>query len=408
MVELLEGYRGCLSTRFAIVRWPAMTIPIIVRTVRGLEWIAAEEIARRVPDSQDLEMNAREVVFNLGRLDERLLRLQTVDDVFVEVASLEGAGTKKSDLSSLATNITRVDWRTPLGQLSEVRTIPRRPRFDVVASVEGRRPYNRFDVESIIGNALEPVIQGTHLPRTREHVSPIDPHFTIRLFLRGIQAKAAIRLGQRPLHRRAYKQDTGSGTLHPPVAAMLARLADPKAGETIADPFCGDGTIAIETALFGAGTRVIASDRDLTRLQNTRRNAKRVGVQLALAVSDAGRLPWPPRTINAVITNPPWNVSVSTSGHLSGSLNQFWHHVPTALAAGGRICLIVDANLRTSTYLCKLGYQLVLAAKIRLAGRVSEVIFTSPPECDLPKISTELVGWRKRALSEGVITETGW
>ncbi len=72
----------------------------------------------------------------------------------------------------------------------------------------------------------------------------------------------ALRAGPRPLHRRGWKVRTGPGSLHPPVAAALARLARRPGGGVIADPFCGDGTIPVEVALADPAAHVLAADLD--------------------------------------------------------------------------------------------------------------------------------------------------
>jgi hypothetical protein len=56
----------------------------------------------------------------------------------------------------------------------------------------------------------------------------------------------------------------------------------------------------------------------------------------------------------------------------------------------------------------QMGYQLALATQVRLAGRVSHVLLCAPPEQRLPRIPAGLADWRRRALADGVITETGF
>ncbi len=152
----------------------------------------------------------------------------------------------------------------------------------------------------------------------------------VRVFVRGTEAVTAAEVAAQPLHRRGYKQESGPGTLHPPTAAALARLAHP-AG-TAADPFCGDGTIAIETALSYPAARVLASDINDVRLGHAERNAARAGISLTLRQADAARLPWPDQSIDAVITNPPWNIAVDAGGLLRRSLDGFWRQLPRLLA----------------------------------------------------------------------------
>jgi 23S rRNA G2445 N2-methylase RlmL len=192
------------------------------------------------------------------------------------------------------------------------------------------------------------------------------------------------------------------------MAAALALLAHPAPASTVADPFCGDGTIAIETALSYPATRVLASDIDEVRLGHAEGNAARAGVSLTLCQADAARLPWPDQSIDAVITNPPWNIAVDARGLLRRSLDRFWRQMPRLLAPAGRLCLISDAQLDAPRQLRQMGYQLALATQVRLAGRVSHVLLCAPREQGLPHIPAGLADWRRRAVAGGVITEAGF
>ena len=219
---------------------------------------------------------------------------------------------------------------------------------------------------------------------------------------------AAVRLSRRPLHRREYKQETGKGTLHPPLAAALCRLAAPASGETFADPFCGDGTIPIEAALFVPGLHVQACDLDPARIANARRNAARAGVTVDFRQADAGR---PDRTgaaVDVLVTNPPWNVTVDGAGSLARSFAPFWDRLPDRLAPGGRFCLITERALEIPQQLQRRGFHEVLSTRIRVAGRVSHVLLGAPAGRTRPQLPAGAAQWRLRALAEGTATDEGF
>jgi tRNA (guanine6-N2)-methyltransferase len=383
-------------------------VTIIARSVRGLEWIAADEISASIPPARGLAMSSREVTFLVPELTPPLLGLRTVDDVFVAVGSVSGVAPTSEGPAIAAARIAGLDWAAALAHLGVIRAIPPHPQLDVVASLEGRRKYNRFAVENAVGEMLARRLRGSYLARTSSGRQAGEPDLVIRVFVRGTEAVTATEVAAQPLHRRGYKQEAGAGTLHPPVAAALARLAHPAPASTAADPFCGDGTIAIETALSYPATRVLASDIDEVRLGHAEANAVRAGISLTLCQADAARLPWPDQSIDAVITNPPWNIAVDARGLLRRSLDRFWPQLPRLLAPAGRLCLIADAQLDMPGQLQQMGYHLALAAQVRLAGRMSHVLLSAPPEQGLPRIPAGLAGWRRRALADGVITEAGF
>jgi 23S rRNA G2445 N2-methylase RlmL len=273
--------------------------------------------------------------------------------------------------------------------------------LDVVAEVDGHR-FGRFAVEHAVGALLAPRLRGTYLRRTAAGREPGEPDLTVRVAVRDGAVSAAIRLADRPLHRRAWKRDTGPGTLHPPVAAALAHLADPGPGQTVLDPFCGDGTIAIETAAAYPAAHVAGSDLDPARLANAERNAARAAVAVTLTRADAGQPIG--ASVDAVITNPPWNLAVDGSGSLRGGLGPLWRRLP-ALVPDGRLVVVADAELDAPAALTRAGFAVGLSARIRLAGRVSDVVLAAPGR---PVLSEALRTWRERAIAAGVVTDAGF
>jgi 23S rRNA G2445 N2-methylase RlmL len=379
---------------------------IIARCVHGIEWLSADEVAAFLPAGEEVDLSRRELTFTVAALEPGLLKLRTVDDAFLHIGQIDGVGMGRDTPPLIARRTAALPLRECLGTLRTLREVPQLPLIDVVASIEGRRRFSRFAVEQAVGAAVVPVLGGTYLERTAEGRLPGEPDVTLRIFLRGPEAIVTMRLGRRPLHRRPYKVDTGPGTLHPPLAAAMVRLAG--APRVLLDPLCGDGTIVIESALSLPAATVLGGDRDRTRLAHARRNADRAGAYAALIQADVVAPPWRPGAVEAVVTNPPWNVGVAAAGKLSGTLDRFWRAMPGFTAPQGRVCLIVDADLDAPRTLTRLGYAIALQPRIRLAGRVSHLILCAPPGRDEPRIHAGAAAWRKRAIGAGVVTDTGF
>ncbi|WP_435748070.1 methyltransferase [Microbacterium sp. PMB16] len=372
---------------------------LTARTLRGLEWVAAAEIERRLPEATSIRMGSREVAFEYPALDAALLRLQSVDDVFWVVSTLDGVGSTKDAVTDLAFRVQRLAWAPVLAELRSVREIPDGFFFDVVASIDGAHRYNRFDVENAAGETLAPLLRGTHLARTAEGLSSSDrPDLTVRLFVQDGTAVVAVRLTAAPLHRRPYKQATGPGTLHPPAAAALAMVAGVTADDRVFDPFCGDGTIAIETFLQHPGIAFGASDLDPARVENARQNAGRAGADVDFRVADAALIPWAELDATAIITNPPWNNAVHAAGGAEASLDGVWRAARPALR-GGRLCVLADAKLGIPERLDGLGYQVGFTTLIRLNGRLTSLVVAGAHEGSAPGLSPELRAWRTIAHS---------
>lgn len=430
-----------------------MSLHLIARCLRGLEWVLADEITD-LPGSHDLLVSEREVAFSLDTAgadrDTALLWLRTADDLLLDVGSVGGVNHTRAGLAALPDRIARLDFRRALDSLSSLRDLPDRPAFDIVASLLGRRNYNRYAVEDAAGARIARMIGGRYLSRTPDrNATPgggtpqtADSGLTIRLFLHGPDVHAALRIPARPLHRRDWKLATGPGTLHPPLAAALARLgvgaiagsvrvADTGGvGATAIDPCCGDGTLPIELALLRPDLRIAAGDLDAQRLANAVGNAGRAGVLAArpgdegpaysgppqdaphlgigFVRADAGRPAWRGAGADLVLTNPPWNRTVGAAGALAGSFDPLWDALPGLLAPGGRLCTVADVELGIEERLRDRGYGIALAQSVRLAGRVSLILLATPPGAAVARLAPGAARQRRRALTAGLITETGF
>jgi tRNA (guanine6-N2)-methyltransferase len=249
---------------------------VLARTLRGIEWIARNEVRSRL-GVERIELGHRELRFTLPELVPSLLDLGTVDDVFVVLAEVEGVTRRRESLARLASLSLDLGAETT---------------FDVTASFLGKRNYSRFELE----DALAASVVARRVRRSGE--------VSLRVHVVGEVATVAARIGDRPLHRRAYREATVAGSVHPPLARALALLA----GEPFVDPFCGAGTIPIEGAL--AGLRTCGSDVDRRAIEAARLNATAAGVDVPFHVADAAQL----GVAGCIVTNPPWGRSLPAVG----------------------------------------------------------------------------------------------
>ena len=302
----------------------------VLRSLAGLEPVVAAEVALRL-DRVAEQIGPRELVLSVPSAEAAavargVVALSTVDDAFLEVASTGAVGGKLADLDEIA-DLARgvrsdasaelvLGWRQGGTSASGL--------LDVTASVLGRRRYSRFDVEDLVGSVLSPVRGAVYRSRS-EGASGITPTLSYRVTVDQRRTALLLRLAAQPLHRRPYWHESRPGALHPPLAAAMALLADLGAAGVVLDPFCGSGTIAIETALLLQGTGlVVASDIDAEAARVTWRNAIE-GAQVCVRTvcCDIGALAFRQGSIDRVISNPPWDhqVSWSRSERPEGSFN---------------------------------------------------------------------------------------
>ncbi|MDA2809127.1 methyltransferase domain-containing protein [Nocardiopsis sp. RSe5-2] len=333
---------------------------LMARTLRGLEEVSAREIEERGLGTVE-RLRHREVWFSSEDPGPRLLDLRTVDDVFLLAAALEGIGHTKAELDRFPGPARAAPWR----DLSALRGRcggPSSPtRIDVVASYLGKRNFNRYDIEDAVGREASDVLGLPYVSRREGRPPEGGEPFPIRVTLEGPEAALAVRLTGRPMHRRAYKQESVPGTLHPPLAAAMARLAGVSGlapGARVLDPTCGTGTLLIEARRLAPGAHLLGTDADPDALRGAAANsadaaaedpAAGKGAPIAYALADAGRLPLADGTVDRVVGNPPWGLQVEPHGSLARRPKRYFGEVQRVLARdGGRAVLLLhdpDAHL---------------------------------------------------------------
>lgn len=326
-----------------------MGVRLLARTLRGLEEIAAEEITSRGLGTVERTRH-REVYFRSASPDDRLPSLRTVDDVFLVAATLDGVGHTKADLSRFAKPARNAPWRKLLRSRAQCGGPEGANRVDVVASYLGKRNYNRYDIEDEVGREVAAALR---LPyRSRRDGAPPEGGrpFPVRVTVDGSQATLAVRIAERPMHRRAYKQESVPGTLHPPLAAAMAAKADLAPGALLLDPSCGTGTLLIESALSLPGLRLLGTDREPATLARAVANASAAGLEgadpVGWAVADAGRLPVADGSVDRVIGNPPWGLQVEAAGVLAERPEAYYEELGRVLRPGDgqAVLLLHDAE----------------------------------------------------------------
>jgi 23S rRNA G2445 N2-methylase RlmL len=348
---------------------------LVARTLRGLEWIAAAEIAG-VPGLRVRETAHREVHFECDVLTRAAGELRCADDVFLVCGRLEGVDHRRESLAALAAQTARLDVAAAVSARLDVRAAgsaragggtaaPAAASFDVVASFLSRRNYNRFEIEA----ALEPVLaRALGIPRRSEPTAPAD--LALRVHLSGGGGWLGLRLADAPLHRRPWKQDSRPATLHPPAAAALALLVALRPGQRVLDPCCGAGTLAIEAALAEPRARVVGCDLAGEALAAARGNAARARAPISWLCADAGRLPIAARALDRVLANPPWGGGAEPQGSLArGGAAALAAELARVLARGGRAALLAEPEASFSRAATAAGLHVVHAQPLHVFGR---------------------------------------
>ncbi|MFF4772943.1 hypothetical protein ACFY05_08820 [Microtetraspora fusca] len=244
---------------------------LVARCVHGLEPTLAAEILQ-LGAGVITYLGHREIHFRTRRPRTRAVALRTPDDVFLLAARCADIGVAKQGVSTLA----RLADLADLDSLARGRRRQGGPGtitgIEVSASFLGRRNFNRYDVEDAVGRALARRLGvGYHSRRTG--TAPPAGYAGWRVTLDGAHATLMLRIADRPLHRRDYRRRTVPGSLHPPLAAAMVRMADIRPGHTVVDPCCGAGTLLIEAAAQQPQARLYGFDLEVTALRASHDNA---------------------------------------------------------------------------------------------------------------------------------------
>lgn len=341
----------------------------VARAVRGTEPLVAAEI-RSARLGAVIGVRRREVWFE-ARPGAELSGLRTADDVLVAAAVVDGVGHGRTALARLARAARALDAGGPPGG-----------DLEVSASFAGRRTYNRYDVEDAVGDELARA-GGLRYHSRRYGRRPPPGAVAWRVTIEGDQAVIARRAGERPLHRRSYKTASIPGTLHPPLAAAMARLArlDGYTG-TVLDPCCGAGTTLIEARALAPHAHLLGLDHDPTSLTAATANTRTAvngwglagggpagsvgGGSVGWGLADAGRVPVRGGSVGRVLVNPPWGRQVPPRGLLAHGLGPLWREVRRVLAPDGlAVALLHDDPIADAPK----GFTLDEVIPVSLSGR---------------------------------------
>jgi len=336
-------------------------IRALVRTTGGIEQLAADEL--RAAGNEITHLSRRQLVVALASTTTIMDPPRLADDLFLIAADVPDPGRKKGDLDLLATSLgAAIRLPIPIG-LSEA--------FAVSASFVGRRNFTRYAVEDTVGRLVETSAGGRYASRAGGTVVPPAIRVDLRIVLDGTRAILGIRPYTVPLHRREWRTHTVPGSLHPPVAAAIARMADIRPGVVVLDPFAGAGTVLLEASRVQNDAHYVGLDRDGSALRAARMNSARPP-EIEWRSGDALQLPRFAPVADRIITNPPWGQR-QPIGDIAPYIEQ-WR---LALKPGGIAVAILDPAQAT-TFARSSRWEVLRELGLTVAGRAARIVSARP------------------------------
>jgi 23S rRNA G2445 N2-methylase RlmL len=306
----------------------------------GLEPVAADEITRDL-GGEVKKVSRGVVVFKLDQVTPALLKLRTTEDVFLLAWGSDTLTFRPPDLDNFRKWTARKpDWPHLFKLHHSVRPKTRgKPTFHLVCQMQGEHGYKRADARAALTAGL-----AGHIP-AGWHPADQNAWLEVWLTIRGQTAVCGLRLTDRTMRHRTYKEDHVLASLRPTVAAAMVRLAGVGPGMTVLDPMCGAGTILAETIEVakrrrGERVRVVGGDSDPNAVFVAGQNLANVG-PADLARWDSRRLPLAGASVDRIVCNPPFGKQLASADEvppLYAAAAGEWDRV---LRPGGRAVFLV-------------------------------------------------------------------
>jgi 23S rRNA G2445 N2-methylase RlmL len=346
------------------------TLPPCYATVLpGLEEVAADEVRGRL--GGEVKKTSRGlVVFRVEEVSRRLLTLRTVEDVFLLAWGTGSLTYRATDLDEIQKWTARKpDWDLLLKIHHAVRPRPRgKPTYRLVTQMEGKHGYRRADA----GKALARGLAGAIPPSW--NLAEENASVEVWLTIDGPTAVCGVRLSDRTMRHRTYKEEHQAASLRPTVAAALCWIAAARPGEVVLDPMCGVGTILAEQWELGRGkVQVIGGDLEKLAVENARANLLRLGCEAEVQVWDARRLPLPDASVDHVLCNPPFGKQLSTVREVGPLYRDALREMNRVLRPGGQAVLLASESALLAQAAASVGWSPKRQVRLRLLGQPAAI-----------------------------------
>jgi tRNA (guanine6-N2)-methyltransferase len=312
----------------------------LLHVVPGLEDIAIDEVRRALPVAQHLstwkhfDERTSVLEYRFAGPARDLLKLGTVEDVFVLAARARALRTDQTGLVELGAAIARSRLLDrALSVFGSVHSPPR--TFRVVARKAGTHAFRRVDAQRTTERAIR-----SRVPAMRLVGDAADVEFWLTIVDR--EALLGLRLSRADMRQHGTRLQTIPASLKPTIARGMVLLSAPRPSDVVLDPFCGAGTLLIERAAIAPAKKIHGGDIDLAAVELARQNAQLARSAIDVQHWDAIALPLDDRSVDVILTNPPFGKQVSISGDVSDFYVRVLAELERVLQPGGRLVLITS------------------------------------------------------------------
>jgi len=198
----------------------------------GLEGLCADELKRL--DFADVQAENGKVLFSGKDSDiaKANINLRTGERVLLVVGE-----TPSNSFDELFEGVRAMDWK---------KYIPANGAFPVKGHSLNSKLHSIPDCQKIIKKAIVESLKSGH---NADILDESGAKYQIQFAIMKDTAVLYIDTSGAGLHKRGYRPASSSAPLRETLAAAIVKLSRYRGRDSVYDPFCGSGTIAIEAAL---------------------------------------------------------------------------------------------------------------------------------------------------------------
>lgn len=208
-------------------------IKMVAPCLFGIESIAADEFRR---------MGFEDVVTENGRVllsgDSNMLARANINSRFAERILINMGQFRATSFTELFDNVKAIAWEEYIG---------REDAFPVNGWSIDSALHSIPDCQSIIKKAIVDRLSSKY---GIKWFNETGPEYRVRFSIRKDEVTMMIDTSGEGLHKRGYRRNSNDAPLKETLAAAMCDLARIYPDTKIYDPFCGSGTILIESALM--------------------------------------------------------------------------------------------------------------------------------------------------------------
>jgi len=341
-----------------------------------LEEVAEEEIRAEVKG--DVKKSGQGiVVFRVNDIDRDLLRLRTIEDVFLLAWGTDELSYRAQDLESLRRWTDKANWTQLMQIHHSIRPKPKsKPTYRFIVQMTGEHGYRRMDAIKALAQGMAGKLPSSWKP-TEEGAS-----VEVWLTIHGATAVCGLRLSDWSMRHRTYKFEHLPASLRPSLAAAMVRLADIKPGNTVLDPMCGAGTLLAEgvelvrdrkrDGVEGWDVTFLGGDIESRHVRFAETNLRKVGA-VRFETWDARKLPLEDASIDRIVCNPPFGKQMSTPEEIRPLYKQTVREMDRVLKPGGKAVLLVSDVNALKEAIEPVGWKKQRAVNVRILGQRSAI-----------------------------------